>query len=287
MMKKSILGLTLAATLMLTACGNSQDEVIVTTTLGDITKAEFYEQIKELAGTSLLEQVVIDKVLNEKYKVTDEEIDEQLSSYQEMYGDSFESALASNGYTEETFKDTVRFQLLQQKAMEDVDITDEEISSYYEQGKYELHTRHIVASTEEEAQQLVELIAEGSDFETVAKENSQDSATAENGGDLDWLTVANMDTAFANAAYALEAGEVSEIVETVSGFEIIKLVEKREVADYSSLEDQKDAIKMAITEQKVAETDWSTIEAKLLKEMNVEIKDQKLQAAFSDTLDAE
>ncbi|MER2126745.1 peptidylprolyl isomerase [Solibacillus sp.] len=286
-MKKSILGLTLAATLMLTACGNSQDEVIVTTTLGDITKAEFYEQIKELAGTSLLEQVVIDKVLNEKYKVTDEEIDEQLSSYQEMYGDSFESALASNGYTEETFKDTVRFQLLQQKAMEDVDITDEEISSYYEQGKYELHTRHIVASTEEEAQQLVELIAEGSDFETVAKENSQDSATAENGGDLDWLTVANMDTAFANAAYALEAGEVSEIVETVSGFEIIKLVEKREVADYSSLEDQKDAIKMAITEQKVAETDWSTIEAKLLKEMNVEIKDQKLQAAFSDTLDAE
>lgn len=287
MMKKSILGLTLAATLMLTACGNSQDEVIVTTTLGDITKAEFYEQIKELAGTSLLEQVVIDKILNEKYKVTDEEIDEQLSSYQEMYGDSFESALASNGYTEETFKDTVRFQLLQQKAMEDVDITDEEISSYYEQGKYELHTRHIVASTEEEAQQLVELIAEGSDFETVAKENSQDSATAENGGDLDWLTVANMDTAFANAAYALEAGEVSEIVETVSGFEIIKLVEKREVADYSSLEDQKDAIKMAITEQKVAETDWSTIEAKLLKEMNVEIKDQKLQAAFSDTLDAE
>lgn len=287
MIKKSILGLTLAATLMLTACGNSQDEVIVTTTLGDITKAEFYEQIKELAGTSLLEQVVIDKVLNEKYKVTDEEIDEQLSSYQEMYGDSFESALASNGYTEETFKDTVRFQLLQQKAMEDVDITDEEISSYYEQGKYELHTRHIVASTEEEAQQLVELIAEGSDFETVAKENSQDSATAENGGDLDWLTVANMDTAFANAAYALEAGEVSEIVETVSGFEIIKLVEKREVADYSSLEDQKDAIKMAITEQKVAETDWSTIEAKLLKEMNVEIKDQKLQAAFSDTLDAE
>ena len=286
-MKKSIIGLTLAASLMLAACGNSQDDIIVTTTLGDITKGEFYEQIKELAGTSLLEQVVIDKILNEKYDVTDEEIDEQFSAYKEMYGESFESALASNGYTEETFKDTVRFQLLQQKAMEDVEITDDEINTYYEQGKYELHTRHIVASSEEEAQQLLELIAEGSEFDTVAKENSQDSATAENGGDLDWLTVADMDTAFAETAYALGAGEVSQVIETASGFEIIQLVEKREVEDYASLEDQKDDIIAAIKERKVANTEWSTIEAKLLKEMNVEIKDKELQGAFSATLSAE
>ncbi|WP_274309038.1 peptidylprolyl isomerase [Solibacillus daqui] len=283
-MKKTIIGLALTASLMLAACGNSQDEVIVTTASGDITKDEFYEQIKELAGTSLLEQVVIEKILNEKYDVTDKEVEEQFSTYKDMYGDSFETALASNGYTEETFKDTVRFQLLQQKAMEDVEITDEEINTYYERGKYELHTRHIVAETEEEAQQFYDLIAEGNDFETVAKEKSQDSATAENGGDLDWLAVADMDTAFAQAAYALEAGEVSKVIETASGYEIIQLVEKREVADYKALEDQRDEVIAAVKDQKVANTEWSTIEAKLLKEMNVEVKDEDLKEAFSETL---
>ncbi|MER1989782.1 MAG: peptidylprolyl isomerase, partial [Solibacillus isronensis] len=226
-MKKTIIGITLTASLLLAACGNTDNEIVATTAYGDITKSGFYEQMKEIAGTTLLEQVVVDKILTDQYEVSDKEIEEQLETYKEMYGDSFESALATNGYTEETFKDTIRFQLLQQKAMEDVEVTEEEIKTYYEQGKYELHTRHILVETEEEAQQLYEQISEGSDFETVAKESSQDSETAVNGGDLDWLSIADMETTFADAAYALETGKVSEPVESTLGYEIIQLVDKR------------------------------------------------------------
>lgn len=286
-MKKTLIGVTLTVSLLLAACGNTDDEIVASTAYGDITKAGFYEQMKEIAGTTLLEQVVIDKILTDQYEVSDEEIEAQLATYKEMYGESFESALATNGYTEETFKDTIRFQLLQQKAVEDVEVTEEEIQTYYEQGKYELHTRHILVETEEEAKQLYEQISEGSNFETVAKESSQDSETAENGGDLDWLSVADMEATFADAAYALEPGEVSEPVESASGYEIIQLVEKREVEDYASLKEQKEEITKTLKERIVANTEWETVEARLLKEANVTIKDADFKGAFSAALTEE
>lgn len=279
-MKKTVIGLTLAASLCLAACGNTEDEIVVSTASGDITKAQFYEQIKELAGETLLEQVVLEKILNDKYDVSDDEVQEQIDSYKEQYGDQFDSVLASSGYTEESLKQSIRFQMLQQKATEDVEVTDEEINTYYEQGKYKLHVRHILVDTKDEATQIFESIKAGSDFATVAKENSQDTETAENGGDLDWLTVSDMDAAFAKAAYALEVNGVSEPVETASGYEIIQLVEKQEVKDYKSLKEQKDDIKAAVKEQKVASTEWETVEAKLLKETNVKIKDADLKGAF-------
>lgn len=286
-MKKTLIGITMTASFLLAACGNTDNEIVATTAYGDITKSGFYEQMKEIAGTTLLEQVVIDKILTDQYEVSDKEIEEQLETYIEMYGESFESALATNGYTEETFKDTIRFQLLQQKAMEDVEVTEEEIETYYDQGKYELHTRHILVETEEEAQQLYEQISEGSDFETIAKESSQDSETAENGGNLGWLSISDMETTFADAAYELETGEVSEPVESTLGFEIIQLVDKREVKDYALLEEQKEEIKKTLRERIVANTEWETVETRLLKEANVTIKDADFKGAFSETLNEE
>lgn len=286
-MKKTLIGITMTASFLLAACGNTDNEIVATTAYGDITKSGFYEQMKEIAGTTLLEQVVIDKILTDQYEVSDKEIEEQLETYKEMYGESFESALATNGYTEETFKDTIRFQLLQQKAMEDVEVTEEEIETYYEQGKYELHTRHILVETEEEAQQLYEQISEGGDFEAIAKENSQDSETAENGGDLEWLSIADMETTIADTAYALEPGDVSEPVESTLGYEIIQLVDKREVKDYASLEEQKEEIKKTLIERIVANTEWETVEARLLKEAHVTIKDADFKDAFSATLNEE
>lgn len=286
-MKKSIIGLTLAASIMLAACSDSQDNVIMTSSVGDLTEKEFYQEIKNLAGEALLEQIVIEKILNEKYEVTAEEIDEQYATFESMYGDSFADILATNGYTEDTFRDYLVFQILQQKAVEDVEISDEEIEAYYNNGKYELHTRHIVVSTEEEAEAVATRIAEGEDFASIVAEVSLDSTTVENGGDLDWLAIGEMDATFAEAAYQLEVNEVSSIVETSSGFEIIQLLEKREVADYASLEEQKDAIIETLKAQKVAQTEWATVEAKLLKEAEVVIKDKDLQGAFSGSLNEE
>ena len=280
-MKKPFLALTLATSVFaLAACGNSGDDVVVSSTYGDITKDQFYEEIKTLAGKALLEQVVVEQVLENNYKVTDEEVEEQFNSVKEQYGDSFEAVLAQNGLTEDAFKDNVRFQLLQEKATKDVEVTDKEIEAYYNQAKYELNARHILVADAETAQAVAEKLKAGEDFAALAKEYSTDGS-ASSGGDLGWFTVGSMVQEFNDAAYALDVNEISEPVQTEYGFHIIQVTDKREVEDYGTLEEKKEEIKEAIAAQK---GDFAAKVSELLKEADIDIKDKDLKSALDSYL---
>lgn len=283
-MKKSLFALTLAASLGLAACSNSSD-VVVTTSHGDISQAEFYEEIKRLAGVpsieGLLEQVVLEKVLNEEYEITDEDIEKEFDKYAEQYGDQFEALLSQSGFTEDTFKDNLRFEVLKNKAIaETVEVTDAEIEAYYEQAKFELNGRHILVETAEEATAIVEELKGGADFAKLAKEKSIDQGTGANGGELDWFTVGKMVPAFNEAAYALELNTISEPVQSDYGFHIIEITDKREVKDFGSLEDEKDSIKEKIKDTKILEADWEAIKAELVEKAEVEVKDEDLKGTF-------
>ncbi len=279
-MKKPLLALTLATSVFTLAACNSGDEVVVSSTYGDITKDQFYEEIKTLAGNALLEQVVIEQILENNYKVTDEEVEKQFESVKEQYGDSFASVLEANGLSEKAFKDNVRFSLLQEKATKDVEVTDEEIKNYYEQAKYELNGRHILVADEATAKEVVEKLKNGGDFAKLAEEYSQDGS-ASNGGELGWFTVGTMVPEFNDAAYALELNEISEPVKSEFGYHIIQITDKREVKDYGTLEEKKDEIKDAIAATK---GDWNTKIAQLVKDAKVEIKDEDLKAALDHYL---
>ena len=81
--------------------------------------------------------------------------------------------LAQNGLTEESFKNNVRFGLLQQKATADVEVTDEEIQAYFDAsfagtGATELNARHILVEDEKAANEVIEKLDAGEDFATVA-----------------------------------------------------------------------------------------------------------------------
>ena len=283
-MKKSLFALTLAASLGLAACSNSSD-VVVTTSHGDISQAEFYEEIKRLAGTAsmegLLEQVVLEKILNEEYEITDEDIEKEFDKYAEQYGEQFDALLQQSGFTEETFKDNLRFEVLKSKAIaETVEVTDDEIKKYYEQAKYELNGRHILVETAEEAAAVVEELKAGGDFAKIAKEKSVDTASGAEGGELGWFTVGAMVPAFNDAAYALKLNTISEPVQSDYGFHIIEITDKREVEDFGSLEDEKESIKEKIMDTKIAEADWAAISAKLVEKAKVEVKDKDLKGTF-------
>ncbi len=69
-----------------------------------------------------------------------------------------------------------------------------------------------------------QIVEEGKDFATVARENS-DGPSKTKGGDLGSFTFQTMAKPFSEAAFALEVGAVSEVVETVFGFHVIKRTE--------------------------------------------------------------
>lgn len=277
-MKKTILALTLAASLGLAACSDSSNDVVLTSTYGDFTQDEFYKEIKNLAGVQLLEQVMIEKILNDKYDVSNEDVEAEFNSLKEQYGDEFASALSQSGLTEESLRANIRFNQLKEKALDDTEVTDEEIQAYYEKASKELNGRHILVEDEETAKAVIERLNNGEDFGTVAKEVSTDTASGEQGGELGWFTVGMMVEEFEDAAYALELNAISEPVQSRYGYHIIQITDKRDKEGFGTLEEKKESIRETVKENK---KDWNATVAKLIKDAKIEVKDKDLSEAFS------
>jgi peptidyl-prolyl cis-trans isomerase D len=83
------------------------------------------------------------------------------------------------------------------------------------------------AKVRAQAEELLKKARAGADFADLARQNSEDEASAKNGGDLDWFGRGRMVPEFDTAAFALEPGQISDLVKTDFGYHIIKLVEKK------------------------------------------------------------
>jgi peptidyl-prolyl cis-trans isomerase C len=113
-------------------------------------------------------------------------------------------------------------------------VTDEAARKLYDdtvkgiKPEVEVRARHVLTETEDEAKAAAAKIKAGADFAAVAKESSKDPGSAETGGDLGFFTKEQMVAPFAEAAFKLEPGQVSEPVKSDFGWHVIKVEEKRE-----------------------------------------------------------
>ena len=116
---------------------------------------------------------------------------------------------------------------------------------------------------------LLAQIHAGADFATVAKTSSEDPVTAARGGDGGYFSRGEMDPAFEAAALALGPGQISGVVETRYGFEIIKVTDRRD-AGYTPLEEAEPVIREVLL--KSARQDrQSALVAELRKKAKVEL----------------
>ncbi|MFJ7952257.1 peptidylprolyl isomerase [Lysinibacillus sp. NPDC096418] len=287
-MKKTVLSLTLAASVLaLGACSSAEDKALVTSKVGDISVADFTETAKSLVGPSIIQQMVTEKVLANKYKVTDKDIKAGYDAYVESFGgeDNLKAAILQQGLTVETFKsDFLPLELLQKKALKDQAIKEEDVKKYYEQMKTELNGRHILVEDEATAKEAIEKIKGGASFADVAKEYSSDPGSAEKGGELGWFTVGAMVDEFNDAAYKLELNTLSEPVQSSYGYHVIEITDKRDVKDIGKFEKEEDAIRENMVE-KLLKTGESQvllrdIVAKLAKDANLKTSDKDLKEAI-------
>src|SRR5882762_6858603 len=93
-------------------------------------------------------------------------------------------------------------------------------------GEEEVHARHILVETEDEAKAVAEELKKGADFAERAKKKSKDPG-ASDGGDLGFFTKDQMVPEFSTVAFALEPGKISDPVKSQFGWHIIKVEEKR------------------------------------------------------------
>lgn len=123
----------------------------------------------------------------------------------------------------------------------------------------EYRARHILVEKEEDAKALIAQIKAGADFAELAKKNSKDTGSAQNGGDLDFANPNNFVPEFSKAMTALEKGQVTpEPVKSEFGYHVIKLEDIRP-ATFPAFDDVKAQIKQRIEQQKMAEFQESLI----------------------------
>ncbi len=113
-------------------------------------------------------------------------------------------------------------------------VTDAAMKKVYDEAakaqkpETEIHARHILVATKEEAEAALKRVKAGEDFAKVAKEVSKDSGS--DGGDLGWFTKERMIPEFADAAFKLQVGQISDPVHTQFGWHIIKVEGKRQTS---------------------------------------------------------
>lgn len=255
---------------------------------GTEEKTTYWEAFKDEVLNAMIQSEVI---YQEAKKVdalpTDEDIQKQIDSFNE-YLDSDETAKEqakkagiNDDFLEYVFTRELAYSTYQEYYTKKTEVEESKIKEEYEKYKdtYDTVTAsHILISTKDsdgnelsdakkakakaKAEEVLKKAQSGEDFAKLAKEYSEDGSNASNGGELGAFTYDEMVEEFSKAAFALEKGQISGIVETEFGYHIIKVTDKA-----TTYEDAKQSVKSALlTTEFVEATEKLVEDAKIDKD---------------------
>jgi peptidyl-prolyl cis-trans isomerase D len=237
--------------------GTARYQQVLASQRPPLTTAEFEENVRRgLAVDKLRASVtewlsVSDKELEEEYRRRNDKIKLAVLSFN---ADAYRSAVTASdadvsAYFEKHPEDfripekrKVKYVLIDIEAIRaKLQIAQADIERAYNDSidQYttpeQIRASHILLKTEgkdeaavkAKAEDVLKQVKAGGDFAALARKFSEDEANAQNGGDLDFFGRGRMVPEFDTAAFALETGQVSDLVKTPFGFHIIKLTEKK------------------------------------------------------------
>ena len=320
-MKKKIIIMSLSM-LLLVGCGNPKlkdgSEVVASMNNKNITAEDLYEALKEKDGADTLINLVDTYIADTEHPTTDEitnKVNEQYEDVkkqnEEYYQVDFKTILENYGYTEESYKKLLTTSYKQELLVKDYIRslkTDEDVKKYYEENMYgKITARHILImpkKTEDMSNKdkekkkkdaydlavsLIKRLDKGENFADLAKEFSEDTVSAENGGLLEpFDNNSGFVTEFWEASKALEVGKYSKKpVESQYGYHII-LKESEE--ERPSLEDKKEEILDKLVDADLNGENSSKLISEALvyyrKKYNLDIKDSNIKDIYNKSIES-
>jgi peptidyl-prolyl cis-trans isomerase C len=215
--------------------GSPQYEAAIAQIMPQLVQIEVAKAYAEEKGITVSE-----KEVDREIETIKDEIAQQAQAQGQDVGrdEAFEQALQQAGITESELRDQIRENLPIQKVQErvagDAEASQKEVEAFYEENKTLQFTtpeqrcvRHILFNKDqkEKAEEVKSQLEEGGDFAKLARENSQDPQSAENGGDLGCLGKGETVPNFEEAVFSAEQGEIVGPVETEFGYHLIEVTE--------------------------------------------------------------
>ncbi|MGD1042014.1 MAG: peptidylprolyl isomerase [Sedimentisphaerales bacterium] len=213
---------------------------------------QYRTQIRGQALESMIvEQLLAEQVKKEGINITDKDVNDKLNEIIAaqpggMTMESFKAMLAAQGQSFDVVKEQIKKTLGYEKLLGIVEVNDAEAKAFYDENKEDFNkpeqvkASHILvkvaptATPEEKTAAkakidgLLKQVKGGGDFAALAKENSDDPGSKIMGGDLGFFDRNTMVKEFADAAFAMKVGQVSNVVETQYGYHIIKVTDRKE-----------------------------------------------------------
>lgn len=320
MNKKVGIGLCslLAITTITTGCGKEaklDDNTTAVSLKGaKITATDYYNEIKT-SNISKLVDIIDHQLFDEKYPSNDEEdksVKEQINQIKETYGSNETMYLSAiqqyfGVSSEDELEEMLRLEYKRNEAVEDYikdALSDKEIENYYNENIIgDIKASHILikpdvdsdATDEEkqkaenkakkEAEKIIKKLKDGEDFAKLAKEYSDDTSTAKDGGNLGYFNTDDMDENFMDAVKKLNNNEYTkEPVKTQYGYHIILKVDQK---DKPKLKEVKDDIKTTLAKAKLDGN--STLHYQTLIDIreknNIKWQDDKLEKQYNELMD--
>jgi parvulin-like peptidyl-prolyl isomerase len=137
------------------------------------------------------------------------------------YGTALQSLLDRNNLTESDLRKQLQQNMLRDKVS--AAVGQDQVPDNQDQ----VHLRQIQVSSADQANALLTQLQSGADFAQLAQQNSTDSASKDNGGDMGWVwRGGTLTKTLQDAAFALQPGQLSEVIQDANGFHILQVVDR-------------------------------------------------------------
>lgn len=291
-MKKRFLALAIVlGTGLLSGCTNAGEKTAVSYKGGTISEQEVMDSLKKMQGAdSAVQQLIVYQVFEDKYgdDVSTKEIDSQYDQTKKQLGDSFDSQLKSAGYTEQTFKDSIKQSLdFQEGLKKHIKLTDEDLKTAWESFHPEVEAQIIQVASEDDAKDVKKAADKGDDFSKLAKDKSTDTTTKEDGGKVKFdSTTTTVPAEVKEAAFKLKDGQVSDVITSTNAstytteYYVVKMVKNQNKGN--DMDKYKKELKEIATDTKLSDSTFQNkVIGEVLKDANVKIKDKDFENVLS------
>jgi foldase protein PrsA len=219
------------------------NEVVASIGKSSILRQDWLNELEGRYGKDVLKDMIDQQVIKEmaqkyKIKIANQDVEREFRMLQTTYNPSSKTKIADEKKWKEQIKNSL---LLEEILTKDVVISDKELKSYYDKNKQQFnvptayHLSQIIVKTKEEAIKALKEIAQGSSFSALAMERSIEEFSANEGGDIGYISEEDEQypSDYIKNAKAMKVGAYSDPIKVEQGYAILKLEGKVNGKDYS------------------------------------------------------